>query len=417
MSETRETERLLETYLEHLSASQGASAEGDSKVLADALTAMQRTKEQTALVDLTMWRIIMKSKTTKLAAATIVVAALFLTFFSKFTRPAWALDEVIKAMQKYRACNVTAVFSGGEVFDCWAKAEPSGELSNEVVLRGNNGGVVWVKENKTYYYNPQTSTVEVDDAKTAGFSPWLGPELFELVSKADDAKTIFGKDPTTGRGRVVMTGSLTTALGPTSWFIEFDEDTKLPISYTQWDNTRRSGAPKCSIVKITYFEDLPDNFFAVDIPPNVTYKPKPIVLPEANLALLGNPDHGMPTEGLTHDQAARRILDQVYKASMAGDLQTMRKLCPLTAGWSDDLLKAVILGEDEGKRLAEVVEIGTVCREGSSRLGPFVVVPAHLKTKDGRVWEEKQIVQFRQIDGKESCVVYGPYGILSEVKK
>jgi hypothetical protein len=81
------------------------------------------------------------------------------------------------------------------------------------------------------------------------------------------------------------------------------------------------------------------------------------------------------------------------------------------------LLKAVVQPEDEGKRLAEVVEIGTICREGSTRLGPFVVVPTRLKTKDGRVWDEKQIVQFRRIEGQESCVVYGPYGIPSEVKK
>jgi hypothetical protein len=302
------------------------------------------------------------------------------------------------------------------VFDCWAKAEPSGELSDEVVLKGTNGGVVWVKDNKTYYYDPQRNAVEVDDAKTAGFSPWLGPELFKLVSKANDARTVFGKDPTTGRGRVVMTGSLTTAFGPTSWSIEFDEDTKLPISYTQWDNTHRRGAPKLSIVKITYFEDLPDSFFAVDIPPNVTYAPKPIVLPEANVAPLGNPHDGIRTEGLTHGQAARQILEQVYKASMNGDLQVMRRLCPLSATWSDELLKAVIMPDEGGKRLVEVVEIGTICREGSSHLGPFVVVPTRLKTRDGRVWDEKQIVQFRRIDGQESCVVYGPYGMVSEVK-
>jgi len=415
MSDYRDTERLLQTYLEHMPAPQGT--ETNARALADALTAMQRRKQQTVPSGREIWRTIMKSTTARLAAAVIVVAVLFVTFFGKLTQPAWALDQAIKAMQKYKACNVTVIDSSGLMFDCWAKAEPSGELSDEVVLKGTNGAVVWVKDNKTYYYDPQKNTVEMDDAKTAGFSPWLGPELFELVSKADDARTVFGKDPTTGRGRVVMTGSLTTAFGPTSWSIEFDEGTKLPISYTQWDNTRRSGTPKCSIVKITYFEDLPDSFFAVDIPQNIPYTAKPIVLPEANIALLANPDHGIRTEGLTHDQAARHILEQVYKASMAGDLQMMRKLCPLTATWNEELLRAVIVPDEEGKRLAEVLEIGMVCREGTSRLGPFVVVPTRLKTKDGRVWDEKQIVQFRQIEGKESCVVYGPYGIPSEVKQ
>jgi hypothetical protein len=320
-------------------------------------------------------------------------------------------------MEKYKGCNVTVIDSSGLVFDCWAKASPSGELSDEIVLKGSNGALVWVKDNKTYYYNPQGKTVEVDDAKTAGFSPWLGPELFTMVSKADDATTVLGKDSTTGRGRVVMTGSLVTAVGPISWLIEFDLETKLPVSYTQWDNTRRSGAPKYSIVKITYFEDLSDSFLAVDIPRDVSYTPKAIVLPEANLALLGNPEHGIGTEGMTQDHAARQILEQVYQASMAGDLRMFRKLCPLTAAWSDGMLRAVIIGDDDAKRLEEVLEIGAICRQGSSRLGPFVVVPTRVKTKDGRTWEGKNIVQFRRIDGRESCVVYGPYGMLSEAKQ
>jgi hypothetical protein len=415
MSQARDTERLLETYLEHLPTPEGA--EGDAQMLADALTAMHRTKQQTVLPGREIWRTIMKSRTVKLAAAVVVVALLFVTFFGKLTQPVWAIDQAIKAIQKYKACNVTIVDSAGVMSDCWAKAEPSGELSDELLLKSGNGTVVWVKDNKTYYYDPHRNIVEVDDAKTAGFSPWLGPELFKLVAKADDAQTIFGKDPTTGRGRVVMTGSLTTALGPMSWSIEFDEDTKLPTAYTQWDNTHRSGAPKFSIVKITYFEDVPDSLLVADVPANVTYAPRPIVLPEANIALLANPNDGIRTEGLTHEQAAHQILEQVYEAAMAGDLQMMRKLCPLTATWSDELLKAAVMPDEEGRRLVEVLEIGTICREGSDRLGPFVVVPTRLKTEDGRVWDEKQIVQFRRINGQESCVVYGPYGMLSEVKQ
>lgn len=76
----------------------------------------------------------------------------------------------------------------------------------------------------------------------------------------------------------------------------------------------------------------------------------------------------------------------------------------------------VVLLEEEGKRLAAVVSIGAIARGGSNRLGTFVVAPVRLWTRDGRLWDEKQMVQFRMIDGRESCVVYGPYGMLSEVK-
>ena len=44
-----------------------------------------------------------------------------------------------------------------------------------------------------------------------------------------------------------MTGSLITAFGPSSWSIEFDVETKLPVSYTQWDNTPFTGSENGSL--------------------------------------------------------------------------------------------------------------------------------------------------------------------------
>jgi hypothetical protein len=363
-----------------------------------------------------MGGILLESKMARLAVPGVLVGIFLMAIAYKFSQPIWALDQAIEAIRKFRACNVTFLDSEGIVFDCWAKAEPSGELSDELTLKGTNGAVIWVKKNKTYYYHPQAGKVEVDDAKTAGFSPWLGPELFKMISKADDARTVFGKDPNTGRDRVVMTGSMISAIGPISWSIEFDAETKLPVAYTHWNNLRRSGPPSISTLKIIYYEELPESFFAVEVPKNIAFVQRPIVLPEANLALLGNPSHGIPTEGLTRVEAARKILEELYKASMAGDLPTIRRLCPLTSLWSDELMRAIIVPEEEEKRLAEVVNLGVISREDSTRLGPIVIVPARLKTRDGRLWEDRQIVQFRQIDGRESCVVYGPYGMLSEVK-
>ena len=417
MSNAKDTEHLIEAYLDNLRAPEDAKV--DERILTDALVTMRKTtKAQTLPSNISMWRIIMKSKVTKLAAAVIIIGGvLSLTFLSKLTKPAWALEQTIKAMQKYKAVNAMVVEAGGVVYDCWAQAEPSGAYSDEVILKGSNGAVVWVKDGKTFFYNPQTNTVEVDNAKTVGFGPWLGPEMFELLSKANDSRTVYGRDPTTGRDRVIMTGSGTNMTGPISWSFEFDVETKLPVSFSQWDNLGRNGAPKTSLVKITYFEELPDSFFVVDIPADAVYTEKSVVIPEANLGLLGDPRHGIPTEGLTHEQACRRILEQLYKAAIDGDLKTVRKLSPLTETWSEELLKAIICPEDTNKKLVEVVDIGGITQQGSSKLGPIAVVPTLLKTKDGKVWREKQIVQFRRIDGKESCVVYGPYGIGSEVKK
>jgi hypothetical protein len=409
----RKTEQLVKKYL--LEFSEPPAADCDARVLADTLAAMLKTKPRQASFSLGPGARIVGSGAARLAAG-IVVVVLIVSFAVRFSRPVWALDQVIDAMKRHKACNLTMIDPTGVVFDMWAKAEPSGEVSGELTMRGSNGTIIWVKDNRTYFYNPHSNVVEVDDAKTAGFMPWLGPELMRLIAKADDARTSFGKDPRSGRDLVVMTGSMTATTGRVSFSFEFDRQTRLPVAYKQWNNPRRSGAPSLSVVRIVYHEDIPEGFLPVSVPESAIFTQKPIILPEENLALLGDPGHGISAEGLTRDQASRSILEQVYKASIAGDLATIRRLCPVTAAWSDELIRAIILNEDEGRRLAEVVSIGAISREGYNRLGPFVVVPTRLKTRDGRLWDEKQIVQFRQIVGRDSCVVYGPYGMLSEVK-
>lgn len=416
MRTTRDTERLLETYFENLPTPEGNT--GGRRVLGDALAEMQATKEgQMVTSRLALWSMIMKSKTTKLAVVTILSTVLIIMTFGKWTQPVWAIEQAIEAMQKYRAVHAIAVDSAGIVFDCWARSDSSGTSSDEILLKNINGGAVWVKDNKTYFYNPQTNVIEFDDAKTVGFAQWLGPELFDLITKANNCRTVRGKDLTTGRDRIIVTGNLTDISGTSSWSYEFDDETKLPVSCVQWDNADRRGTPKVSIMKVTYFEELPDSYFVVDIPKNVLYREKAFEIPEANLMLLNDPQHGISTEGLTQDQACRRILEQIYKAAIIGDLSTVKQLAPLAGSWNDEMVKAIIFPDDVGKRLVQIVEIGSICRMGSSKLGPIAIIPVVLKTGDGKVRQEKQIVQFRRIDGKESCVVYGPYGIPSELKK
>jgi hypothetical protein len=216
----------------------------------------------------------------------------------------------------------------------------------------------------------------VDDGKTAGFTPWPGPELMKMIALAGDARTTYAKDVATGRDLVMMTGAMTTAAGRVSWFMEFDKETRLPVSMEVWNGPERSGPPSFSILRIAYHESLPERALSVHVPEGATFTLKPIVLPDANLALLENPNQGIPVEGLTRAQASRRILEQVYEAIIARDLAKIRVLCPLTASWSDQLLRTAILREgDEGRRPTAIVDIGGIAREGRNRIGPFAVVP------------------------------------------
>jgi hypothetical protein len=414
MRDIKETEEMVKRHLREPYPAKDTDPE--DRILADALAAMRRAKPRPELPSREIGRALVKSTSARLAGG-VAVMLLVVAIATRVGRPVWAMEETVAALQKYRACNLTLLLGPGVAYDFWAKAEPSGELSGDVTLRGSNGSVIWVKDNKTYYYDQGSNTVEVDDAKTAGFQPWLGPKLFRLIEKAEDARASYAKDPASGRELVVMTGSMLTVAGHISWSVEFDRETKLPVALKEWENPRGSGAPAVSAVRITYYQELPKDALKAEVPAGAIYRDKPIVLPDGNLERMGNPDQGISAEGMTRVEAARKILEQAHQAIIAGDLASIRKLCPLTGGWSDEMLRTLLVNEeDESMRPTEVVEIGGIVREGYDRVGPFVVLPVRVKTKDGRLWDQKHIVQFRLIGGRESCVVYGPYGMTSELK-
>ncbi len=173
MRDLKETEEMVKSHLRGLYPA--GNADPDDRTLSDALAAMRQAKAEPRNREI--GRALVKSTGVRLAAGAAAML-LVVAIASRVSRPVWAVEDTIAAMQKYRACNLTLIVKPGIVYDFWAKAEPSGELSGDVTMRGGNGSVIWVKDNKTYYYDRGSHTVEVDDAKTAGFQPWLGPELF-----------------------------------------------------------------------------------------------------------------------------------------------------------------------------------------------------------------------------------------------
>lgn len=188
--------------------------------------------------------------------------------------------------------------------------------------------------------------------------------------------------------------------------MEFDAKTKLPISMKRWLNLERHGAPDFYFEKIVYFEDLPDSAFRFEPPRRVQFAEKPLTIPEANLAMLSDPRSGMPAEGLTREEACRKLLEQFWTACINNDLERIHQLCPLTATWPDGLLRDAGSQDD----VVELLKIGGIEKEGQSRLGPLALVPRRVRCRDGRVREIKIVVQFRQTEQGTSCVIHGNYG-------
>ena len=149
-----------------------------------------------------------------------------------------------------------------------------------------------------------------DDAQTAGFNPWPGPRLFEMARAVGvrmvDTRWIFPA----GR-RVVTEWSLLTSRGPMSARAEFDLETKLLTSLSQWDNMDWQGPPGFEAYDIEYFSDLPDETFKVGLPVGVRYQPKAVEVAESVLGVLAMPDAGIATPDVAIDEAGRRIVSEM----------------------------------------------------------------------------------------------------------
>ena len=113
---------------------------------------------------LQLWRKIMKSRITKVAAAAVIVIAvvLSLTFLEKSVAPAYALEQTIQASHSVHYLHIiNTVVSHDEPMEFWVEFEPSGQLKNmrfnkpawmdpgdgaTVIVWKDNKAKLWVKK-------------------------------------------------------------------------------------------------------------------------------------------------------------------------------------------------------------------------------------------------------------------------------
>lgn len=358
----------------------------------------------------------MKNNTGKLAATIAIVAAVLAFFtFGRLSTPAWAISETIEALKNFNAVHIVGAFPGGTA-EIWMRANDAGTQSTDVVVKGSHGAITWSKDGSTYHYEPTQNTVYFEHALTVGMAQWLGPELLEMLSQTGNTDIVRGKDPATGRERVMLMCSMIDVHGAQSWIIEFDVASKLPIAMKQWQNLDRSGPPSFQTFKITYYDKLPDSIFEVHIPGNPTYTEKPLTIPDENVGILSNPRNGISAEGMTQQETAEKTVRKLYQAVIDQDLVQLKNISPLCQNWSDEFLRKIVFKPDKEERITEILEVKQIFKTGRSKLGPIAAIATVLRLQNGRKVEEKMIVQFREIEGKSSCVVHGPYGIPQEIE-
>ena len=351
-------------------------------------------------------------------ATTLVLAGLAALALMHSTPSAWAMEQAIETLKKFRGLQLSGNMSkDGKTIpiDLWLRADMSGAGVEAVLARVGDEATLWTRDNQTYTYVQADKAVYMEPGITEALNPWPGPKLLAMLAKERDYQAIEGDDPATGRKRVIVTCSSASFNGRQSFHLEFDVRTKMLVSMKIYRNSQQVGTPYLDFEKILYFDDLADSAFDFQPPSGTLFTNQPITIPDAGVSVpaLSDPNNGISAEGMTREQACQTILQQAWAANFKYDFARIRQLFPLAADSSDDYLRETI--KEAG--LVKLLKIGGIERTGSSKLGPLALVPSWVRAADGTVTEVWMIVQFRETDQGTSCVVYGAHGYALNVKE
>ena len=359
--------------------------------------------------------LLLKNKSTRYTlATTAILAVLIVLILNHSTTSAFAMDQAIEALKKYRGIHMTGTCTtdkGQTPLDAWARSDTSGNRL-EIGLLTVSDVTVWTSDKKTYTYNRDEKKGYVEPG--IDLEVWFGPKLLTQLASMKDYQAVEGDDPATGQRRVVVTCGLENFHGPESLLLEFDARTKLLVSGKSWSNLKREGPPICSIDRILYFDSLPDSTFSFQPPADTQFTNRPLGVSEAILPALSNPQYGISADGMTRAQACQTLLEQFWTAAIKDDWTRVRQLCPVAATWSDELLRN--LG-DPNETAVQLLKIGAIEQTGSSKLGPLALVPVRIRYQDDSLRDILLVVQFRETDHGTSCVVAAPYGSGLDVKE
>lgn len=348
-----------------------------------------------------IWRIIMKSKITKFAAAAVVILAAFLTvnFFDKSIPTAYAIEQTLEAMQNLRTVHMRCRDWNNNEYEMWIQLDPKTGIPEYCRAYWPKQKTLDISTPKTsYQYYERSNLVQVNSGKlyNIGVAP---AKIFEQLlqgSKKNDPNfkvQLYNEYDSDGKSLIVAISETTYD----SWKIFIDPETKLPVRIYCLKLVNKMGAIFKDIDKIEFNVDLPKDIFKFDIPQGAK-----IIDFDHNNKILSDPQYGISTDGMTDQQAAEQIATTYWNALITLDKTTAQKMAPVSAQMED------------GSLLAELVEVGKLYVEPG--LGPGKLIPCKIRYKDNSLKMWKLIIKSRNIDGKSSCVIYGYYDSPTEIK-
>ena len=260
------------------------NAKMDEEVLGEVVKAFEKSKgKKTSAIEQNIWRIIMKSKITKLAAAAVIIVAVILsiTFLDKSVTPAYGIEQTIEAFKNVHSVYVEATNRNEKVIPynikMWARRGEDGKFFFGDFRQESSYGDTIVAnemENLTYCYYPSTKEVYIYEGLTETIGSFLDINFFlYLQEEMKDVKMEYGKDEVTGKEIVSLSFRGTEKYQKSSGkcgVIIFDLESKLPSRIKLWDNPDFQRDPFTVWTLIVYNPKVREDIFKFEIPEDAT---------------------------------------------------------------------------------------------------------------------------------------------------
>ncbi len=256
------------------------NAKIDEEVLGDVIEAFEKSKvKKTSAIEQKIWRIIMKSRMTKLAAAAVIIVAVIIsiTFLDKSVTPAYGIEQTIEAFKNVHSVYVEATSRNEKGISynikMWARRGEDGKFFFGDFRQESSYGDTIVaneRENLTYCYYPSTKEVYIYEGLTVTIGSFLDINFFlYLQEEMKDVKTEYDKDEVTGKEIVSLSfkgaEKYQKSAGKCGVII-FDLESKLPSRMKLWDNPDFKGDPFIVWTLLVYNPKVSEDIFKFEIP-------------------------------------------------------------------------------------------------------------------------------------------------------
>lgn len=371
-----------------------ASVDLHERTISDALQAQAKSKKKkSALARPKIWRIIMKTKITKLATAAVIVliAVVGINLLDRLVTPAYAIEQTIEAMRNIVTVHFFAKDWNDMGFETWIKVNPeTGENDYHYLNEPERGQISISTPEITYFYHPKENKVRIVEGQALRSDIRFGRYIEDILERAiepEHGEIQINKehDPNTGKEVIIL-----WAESPSYEMEAFiDSQTKLPIRINFVKAV--PGQVVKSIDEIYYNEPLPEGLFDFEIPEDAQ-----VIREQPLLSVIGDPNYGISAEDLTRDEARVKIIKEFWHDVINKDFESAHMLLPVA---SVKRLEKVFA------EVVELISIGEPFEKPNINFG--ILTPVRVRFSHGRILELYQITHFRRINGKLSCVLAG----------